>query len=191
MLNKRDREFKVVAVIALLIAVVGLSVAYAALSTTLKITGSATVNSATWQVKFVEGGTWENFGDASATGPTYGVTTLSNIVVTLVKPGDKAVYEFKVANTGTLPAKLSSSTIGTLSCTGGTNQDEANATCANLSYTLVYKDTGVAPSEGDTLAKGSSRDLLLTVEFKDTASTVPASAVTVSGITATLEYVQE
>lgn len=190
MLNKRDREFKVVAVVALLIAVVGLTVAYAALSTTLKITGSATVNSATWQVQFVEG-SWHRFGDASATGPTFGVTTLSDILVTLVKPGDKAIYEFQISNSGTIPAVLSSSTIGTLSCTGGSNQNEANSTCADLNYTLVYKDTGTAPQTGDVLANGTARHLVLTVEFKDTADTVPSSAVTVSGITATLEYVQQ
>ena len=190
MVNKREREIKIIAIVALLVAVAGLSIAYAALSTTLRITGNATVNSATWQVQFVEG-EWSKFGDANATGPTFGVTTLSNISVTLVKPGDKAVYEFKVANNGTIPATLSTETaIGTISCTGGANQEEANATCNDLTYSLVYKDTNQAPKAGDVLANGSSMDLVLTVEFNETATTVPSSAVTVNGITATLEYVQ-
>lgn len=184
------REVKIIAIVALLVAVVGLSVAYAALTASLSISGSATVNSATWQVKF-EQGSWTKTGDATASGPDYGVTSLTNIAVTLVKPGDKAVYNFRVTNSGTIPAVLSNNvTIGTLSCSGGTG-NEAATTCANLVYTLTYKDNGKTPATGDTLGNGQSKDLVLTVEYKDTATTVPSSAITVSGISASLEYVQQ
>ena len=60
---ENKREVKIIAIVALLVAVVGLSVAYAALSTSLSISGTATVNSATWQVQFVEG-EWTKTGDA-------------------------------------------------------------------------------------------------------------------------------
>ena len=187
---ENKREVKIIAIVALLVAVVGLSVAYAALSTSLSISGTATVNSATWQVKFVEG-SWTNTGDASATGPTFGVTSLTNIAVTLVKPGDKAVYNFQVTNSGSIPAKLSENTVinKTLTCTGGASDDENTTTCGNIVYTLTYKD-GSEIRAGDTLANGTTKDLTLTVEFKSTAAEVPSQAVTVNGISATLEYVQ-
>lgn len=189
---ENKREVKIIAIVALLVAVVGLSVAYAALSTSLSISGTATVNSATWQVKFVEGtGEWTNTGDASATGPTYGVTSLTNISVTLVKPGDKAVYDFQVTNSGSIPAKLSENTVinKTLTCTGGASEAENTTTCGNIVYTLTYKG-GTEIKPGDTLANGATKDLTLTVEFKSTATEVPSQAVTVNGISATLEYVQ-
>lgn len=189
---ENKREVKIIAIVALLVAVVGLSVAYAALSTSLSISGTATVNSATWQVKFVEGtGKWTNTGDASATGPTFGVTSLTNISVTLVKPGDKAVYDFQVTNSGSIPAKLSENTVinKTLTCTGGASDAENTTTCSNIVYTLTYKD-GTEIKPGDTLANGATKDLTLTVEFKSTATEVPSQAVTVNGISATLEYVQ-
>ena len=187
---ENKREVKIIAIVALLVAVVGLSVAYAALSTSLSISGTATVNSASWQVQFVEG-TWTKTGDANATGPTFGVTSLTNISVTLVKPGDKAVYDFKVTNNGSIPAKLSDNTVinKTLTCTGGATEEENTNTCANIVYTLTYKD-GTEIKAGDTLANGTSKDLTLTVEFKSEADTVPSQAVTVNGISATLEYVQ-
>ena len=187
---ENKREVKIIAIVALLVAVVGLSVAYAALSTSLTISGTATVNSSTWQVEFLEG-SWAKTGDASTSGPTFGVTSLTNVGVTLVKPGDKAVYSFKVKNKGSIPAKLSANTvIGTISCTGGANQSEADSVCSNIVYTLTYAD-GSVPKSGDTLAASAEKDLVLTVEFKSTATSVPSSAVTVNGISATLEYVQE
>ena len=189
---ENKREIKIIAIVALLVAVVGLSVAYAALSTSLSISGTATVNSATWQVRFVEGtGAWTFTGDASATGPTFGVTSLTNVAVTLVKPGDKAVYNFQVTNSGTIPAKLSENTVinKTLTCTGGASDAENTTTCGNIVYSLTYKD-GTQIKAGDTLANGATKDLTLTVEFKSTATEVPSQAVTVNGISATLEYVQ-
>ena len=180
---ENKREVKIIAIVALLVAVVGLSVAYAALSTSLSISGTATVNSATWQVEFVKGAWDTPVGTAVTSGPEFGVT--------LVKPGDKAVYRFKVHNKGTIPAKLSAGTsVGTISCTGGANQSEADTTCSNIVYSLTYAADGKTPAAGDTLAASEQKDLILTVEFKSTATTIPSSAVTVNGISATLEYVQ-
>lgn len=188
---ENKREVKIIAIVALLVAVVGLSVAYAALSTSLSISGTATVNSATWQVEFENDGTWSYTGDANASGPTFGVTSLTNIAVTLVKPGDKAVYNFKVKNKGSIPAKLSDLTTinKTLTCTGGASDAENTTTCANIVYTLTYSD-GTEIKAGDALAVGATKNLTLTVEFKSSADTVPSQAITVNGITATLEYVQ-
>ena len=109
----------------------------------------------------------------------------------LVKPGDKAVYDFQVTNSGSIPAKLSENTVinKTLTCTGGASDAENTTTCGNIVYTLTYKD-GTEIEPGDTLANGATKDLTLTVEFKSTATEVPSQAVTVNGISATLEYVQ-
>ena len=49
---EKERKIKVLSVAALLVAVLGLTVAFAALSQTLTINGSATVNTASWDIHF-------------------------------------------------------------------------------------------------------------------------------------------
>ena len=49
---QKERGFRIIAVIALMVAVVGLTIGYAAYSSTLKITGAAKVDPSSWNVKF-------------------------------------------------------------------------------------------------------------------------------------------
>ncbi len=183
------REVKIIAIVALLVAVVGLSVAYAALSTSLTISGTAKVNAATWAVGFEEG-SWALTGSASATEPELVGSELKNFVVTLTKPGDKAVYTFKVKNTGSIDAKiLTTPSIGTLSCTGGADATENTRICEALRYTLTYDD-GTAIAANDTLAKtNGEKTLVLTVEYTD-VDFLPSAAINVSGLTASIQYGQ-
>ena len=184
---EKNREVKVIAVVALLVAVVGLSVAYAALSTTLQITGQATINSASWNVQFAAG-TGTPVGGATATTPTVTSTSISNLSVTLTKPGDSYSYTFNIQNTGSINAKLGTVNIGTISCTSE-NQEEATATCEDLEYSVTYKD-GTPFTVGDALDSQAVKEAVLTISYKDSADTVPASPVTVNGLTATLIYDQ-
>ena len=184
---EKNREVKVIAVVALLVAVVGLSVAYAALSTTLEITGQATINSASWNVQFVEG-TGTPVGGASATTPTVTSTSISNLNVTLTKPGDSYTYTFSIQNTGSINAKLGTVNIGTISCTSE-NSDEANATCQDLTYSVSYAD-GTPFTVGDALDSQATKQAKLTISYNADADTVPAQPVTVTGLTATLIYDQ-
>ena len=47
---EKQRKIKIISVAALIVAVLGLTVAFAALSQTLTINGAANVNTATWDV---------------------------------------------------------------------------------------------------------------------------------------------
>ena len=49
---EKTRQIKIISLCALLVAVLGLTVAFAALSQTLTINGSATVNTASWDIHF-------------------------------------------------------------------------------------------------------------------------------------------
>ena len=116
--NKENRSFKIITAIALCVAVLCLSVAYAALSQQLKITGTATVEATNWSIDGPgdteitpddEGGKREGEGDMTGTidDNGEGVVTVS-IDATLKKPGDAAEIVVPIKNNGDIDAHLSS-----------------------------------------------------------------------------------
>ena len=62
---EKDRGAKIIVAIALVVAIVGLTIGYAAYSATLKITGTANVDPAKWDVHF------ENLSKVKLTGTAY------------------------------------------------------------------------------------------------------------------------
>ena len=106
----------------LIVGLVSMTVAYAALSTSLQINGTANVAATTWDIHFANVqvdknnttgasensngvittmGTLDNAIDNSrATG-----TAFSGLLVELAKPGDKATITFDIVNAGTIDAK--------------------------------------------------------------------------------------
>lgn len=106
---EKERGAKVIAIVALLIAVVGLTVGYAAYSSTLTINGTANVDPASWKVNFdYKTGTSltgkANGHAAENTAPTLADTTISGFDVTLKAPGDSVTYNFLIKNSETLNA---------------------------------------------------------------------------------------
>lgn len=168
---EKDRGFKVMAVVALLVAVVSLTIGYANYSSTLTIEGQGKVASG-WDVHFVgangsEGGAVgvsasgyaEDAGTAAIDTDT---TVIKGIDFTFYAPGDSVDYTFKVKNAGQIDAILDSINVGALTCTAENSADNAAATtiCGQLTATL----TGVA--ENDELAKGNTTDTVtLSIEW--------------------------
>ncbi len=122
----------------LAILILGISIGFAALSTTLKINGSASINKNTWNIY------WNNIANKSGVTPTTapGITSedenhQNNIVsfdVTLDKPGD--YYEFTVdaVNAGSLDAMVSN-IISTVKV------DDAEVTLPSyIKYSVTYAD---------------------------------------------------
>lgn len=121
---ERDRNSKILAIIALTVAVIGLSLGFAAFSQTLTIHSSAEVkpdeDDFTNNVKFVTNddsseGTVAGVpgGDESgASGDTANLTatTISNIKAKFTKPGQEVTYTFKVKNESPYIAYLRSVT---------------------------------------------------------------------------------
>jgi hypothetical protein len=195
---ERDRGFKIIALIALVVAIVGLSFGYAAWSTTLTISGSAKVNPATWDVHFAyKSGsslTPTIVGNASSTGATLTATAVSGFDITLKAPGDSVTYNWLVKNEGSIDAKLKTYNFGSISCapaTGSTaTQAEATAVCNDLTYSLTYAD-GSAISVNDTLAKNTgSKELKMTLSWKSTSTATPSDDIKVTVATTTMIYEQ-
>ncbi len=196
---EKDRSFKIIALVALVIAIVGLSFGYAAWSTTLTISGSAKVTPADWDVHFAykSGSSLVPtlIGNAASTGATLTSTSVSGFQMTLKAPGDSVTYNWLVKNEGALDAELKTYSLGTISCapaTGSTaSQAEATAVCNDLTYSLTYAD-GSAITVGDTLAKTTgSKELKMTLEWASSSTATPSDDITVTVSTTTMIYEQK
>lgn len=153
--------------------VIGLaSVAYAAFSQTLTITGTGSTN-ADWNVKITGITQTAASGASTVSAPTFSDTT-ATFNVELAYPGASATYDVAIANTGTIPAKLES-------IAGVT---EANAAAPEH---ILYELTGV--SAGTTIAAVSGTNTATVKVTWDPASTVTGTATKTATIT--LNYVQD
>ncbi len=160
--------------LTVLIAVVGLTIVYAALSQNLSITFGSSASSAVVQ----KGSTWDigfdtetatvngtKTGYSLATCGTASVTkegvTISS--ATLYTPGDSCTWNVKVKNNGNLNAKLNSFTW--TQPQGGTCDESSNNTytCGNIKYSVLKGTAALAANE--KLTGGASVDLTIKVEI--------------------------
>ncbi len=193
---KTERQIRTLVMIAIFVAVGGLSLGFAAFSRTLTIGGEGQVTSSRWNIQFANLGTVSTVGEAEETAAPQlnGTTAIQGYEVVLKVPGDSVSYEFDVQNTGTFDAEVASFTLGTITCVGtGANAttDAANL-CPNISHTITYAD-GSAIQEGDLLANttGSARlKLTLTYSAATTEANLPTDVVTITVGTTTLIYDQ-
>lgn len=177
---QKDRGFRTLAIVAICVAVAGLTIGFAALNTSLNVSTTATVKGNTWEIAFENLSQGLFTGDAEInSNPTITATQI-NLDVNLTKPGDSVVYTFDVKNKGTIAAKLSQDP----TLTGVTE-----AAAENIIYTLTYAD-GTEIKANDTLAVDAVRTLKLTVTFDSSATTVPSTDTTYN-LSATLLYVQQ
>jgi len=112
---EKTRKVKIISLIVLVVMILCLTVAFAALSQTLTINGSAAVNAASWDIHFENLTLSEKTGTAEVSGtPQLTGTSISGIDVSLNKPGDKIVYEFDLVNNGSIEAKLTNINVNNL-----------------------------------------------------------------------------
>lgn len=153
---------------ALLVAIIAMSIGYAAMAQQLTINGSANFSDASWSINFTD-----ITLDAAATKGATQVSapaivgTTASFDVKLAYPGAKAVYTVEVENAGSIDAVLKT-------ITGVT---EANAAApTEIKYTV----SGIA--ENDTLAASAKKQFTVTVEWLDTnkiASTTTSKTATI------------
>src|SRR5574344_1439624 len=203
---EKNRSIKIIAIIALCLSVVGLSVAFAAMNSSLTINGTAKVVPETLDVHFNNLGTVQKtLGGDVTTEPTLTATHIGNYAVTLVKPGSSVVYTFDVVNDGTLNTYLDTFTKPAPTFTGTSETkaaEDAGIVQNNLVYTLGYttttttaqtgtvKTAGDAVAEDDQLLAGQTVGLTLTVAYKSDATTLPSDDVNITGLDITMIYAQ-
>ena len=198
---EKTRKVKIISLIVLVVMILCLTVAFAALSQTLTINGSAAVNTASWDIHFekTSGKETEVKGAATFTEPTLNGTTIENFSATLTKPGDSVTYYFDIVNNGTVDAVISSYDfpLAIRECASNNN---AYSYCINLDFNsdniingadyMTYltmfnsglrdADTDEGVTQGDTINAGETKHMKLFFEYKDTATELPKNNLTLT-----------
>ena len=181
---EKERRTKALVVVVLLIVIAGLTVAFAALSTTLNINGTAYLDAAKWGIRFENLSSPTKIGSATTTGTAKIEETkaaeITGMNVNLSIPGDKVTYTVDLVNKGTINAKID-------------NIEKTVLTKEQQRY-LTFKVTdkkGKEISQDDILSAGETRNLTITIEFiKDlTKEDLPTNTSTIS-LSYKLNFVQ-
>ena len=196
---EKNKKMIGIAVIALVVSLVSVGIAFAAMSQDLTVNGGGTFNPANWSVKFNTSSLVVTpVGDATGTTPTINATTIGTYAVTLTKPGDSVSYLFKVENSGDLDAKIALLTKNAPTCegTGASATTDAALVCSNLVYTLTYNTVGgTAVAQGDELLKDTGSPttvtMVLNIAYPLAMTTVPKDDVTITIPTLTITYAQK
>ena len=190
---EKNRTGQIIAVFALVVGVVGLSIGFAAFSNTLKIQTSATVtpDSSTLNVDFSSSLTEVVTNDITpvATPSSLVVTdakidnttdpTISNLSATFTEPGQSVVYEFYAFNAGELKAYLKSivyenvaSKTSNKVCVAADGTDDAlvQKACDGISVKVkvgseAETSSGIASIKNHALAKGVGEKVTVTLEY--------------------------
>ena len=181
---EKQRREKALVIVVLLVVIAGLTVAFAALSTTLNINGTAYLDAAKWGIRFENLSSPTKIGSATTTGTAKIEETKSASItgmnVSLSIPGDKIVYTVDLVNKGTINAKID-------------NIEKTQLTSEQQRY-LTFKVTdknGYEIKQGDILEKGETKKITITIEFiKDlTKEDLPKQTSTIS-LSYKLNFVQ-
>ena len=182
---ERNRKIKILSLVALIVAVLGLGVAFAALSSQLTINGSAKAQGGSWNIHFAKtlDMPTQTTGDASFTEPTLSDTSILGFKATVTKPGDSVTYYFDIVNSGTVDALVESYVFrsGYQDCSGGRvsdhpeckiydfksdgfiNASDSSVWRTSIKYGLYYTDNNKEIKSDDTISAGETKHAKLVV----------------------------
>ena len=181
---EKERSVKLLIISILFMLIAGLTVAFAALSTTLNINGTAYLDAAKWGIRFENLSSPTKIGSATTTGTAKieesKAAEITGMNVGLSIPGDKIVYTVDLVNKGTINAKID-------------NIEKTVLTQEQQRY-LTFKVTdknGYEIKQGDILSAGETKKITITIEFiKDlTKEDLPKQTSTIS-LSYKLNFVQ-
>ena len=193
---ERERSAKIIAIIALCIAVAGLSIGFAAFSNNLKIESNATVtpDPNDFDVNFSSSDTSELDGTVTGTGTNSatadnatidnsGSPSITGLKANFTEPGQKVTYSFYAHNAGKYAAYLNNVTYANVSgktatkvCTAGvgTNATMVEAACNGISVSVkVGNDTYTGSMDSISnhlLAINAYEPVVVTIEYNSGAS---------------------
>ena len=167
--NKRQRKVQLY-----LLIVLGLTIGFALLSTTLYINGTANIKSNRWSIH------WDDTSISETAGSITPITEANvtdtekkniNFEVELALPGD--FYEFTVdaINDGTIDGKIKNINIEFYTDNG---QTKLNSLPSYIKYSFTHDD-GTAYTDNEILEHGKSIGYKFRIEYDSEATTTPGS----------------
>ena len=190
---EKQRNIKILSIVALVLAIAGMSLGFAAFSTTLNISSSASVSPSSSsfslgfypsQIPTLDDGILSPTTSGGATGSNVtlspGSTTITGLNANFTEPGQTIEYSFYVGNEGEYDAYLRAINFLNVSgktsnkvCTPGTGTTASlvEATCEAITMTVEVNGT-IATStntsiSGNTLAKGAFTEVNVTISYAE------------------------
>lgn len=202
------RKKLLIIVSCLFIGIISMTLVYAALSTTLNITGTADVTASSFDVT-IEKATDEEMTELGQDGDVvdenfiiYGDAKLinsgdvdgdsvKNIKISVTKPNDAIGGIYKITNTGSIPVEYSSIDFYKVKFTSNSSSSEdENWAEENIIYDYeIAKDDNVFV-EGDVLCPGESIFVLIFLGIDEDATSIPSDSIEISNFGMDLTFVQ-
>ena len=192
---EKQRQIKILSIVALVLAISAMTLGFAAFSTTLNISSSASVtpSSADFAVKFSTSQTSLVTDAVAPSSKTTGITTtngtivnsvsptLSNLSASFNSPGQYVEYTVYARNEGAYTAYLNNiNYLGDKTCiaSSGTTESLVQSACnsINIKVTIgstTYDDT--TPISSHALAKGASETIKVRLEYAENGTAVDGS----------------
>ena len=166
-------------ILLLLFLVITISIGYAALTSNLDINGSSTIKGQTWDVHFENISNISKIGLTSDNGtgektaairqltttPTDKKDDLNvDFAISMKQPGDQYSFKVNVVNAGSLNARC---------------KLEVTELTSPASNYLTWSVTGITTnSSGEVINAGGSKQITVTVTFKESVTDLPSSDIT-------------
>ena len=150
---------------------VGISIGYAAITTTLNINGNTTIEKASWDIHFENLVKTEGSVEATTEASIDTTKTIINYTINLLEPGDFYEFTVDIVNSGSIDAKISEVLKEGLT----TDQEKY------IDYIATYTD-GTSLQEDDVLYAGEKENIIVSVKYKQDIepSDLPKEDVTLS-----------
>ena len=191
------KNMKTIVIVGLIAIVAALSVAYAALSKTLNITGTATLKQNTWSIAFGSGSCAATGSATAGTVSGSGTTTASVSGVKLALPGDTVTCTVPITNNGTINATLSSISYTAPTISGTSDTDIKSWITASVTYdgvTLGDNATtnlnNITSASKQSLNTGITKNVVIKYTYSSSATKVPGADVTIGSLAVSTNYVQ-
>ena len=183
---EKERKVKKLALVAVIVAVLGMTIAFAALSQTLTINGTANMEEATWDIEFgavsdpiLIGSATTDYSKSQKTAiVSDDWVEISDIRAILKKPGDEVRYTSSLDNLGSIDAEIASIEMPSLT----------DAQKEIFDFSVIYTKDGKEVSVGDVLPKAideenyTSEPITIKIRYKDItdASLLPEEAQSIT-----------
>lgn len=178
-INNKKKKYLIISVFAILLF--STTVAFAALSGTLIVSGNVNKKGGTWNVGIDNPTVYEEVGSGKSQVVAVTDSTTLNMSVSLTQPGDSVTYTFDVVNNGTLNAQLYSWYFS--------DEFESFAAQYDVEATLTYADGTALKSKEDILKPSEKSTMKL--KFKYVGSQSVADDDIFTEISIKLVYSQE
>ena len=211
MRKRIDRKKLILIFSIFFVSVISLSVVYAALSTTLRISGSSEVVSSSWKITIQESDGWFldeafktvfnmdgnfvklGYGNCIKKGTIVG-TSINDYAVSVTVPGDAAAFYYDVINQGNIPAILTDINYSEFEVVSENNNANDVALVSEFVHPIsgMFVNFELSPTLniGDVLCPGDKRAIAVGVETNVDATAVPSSKVYINNINSEIIFTQ-